>query len=77
LSHGERIVFVDQSESFKGILEILKSIDHLEARKLIKAERFSRDSIRFIIHDPNKWALKLDELKQKWIELLEWINVRN
>lgn len=77
LSHGERIVFVDQSESFNGILEILKSIDHHEARKLIKAERVSRDSIRFIIHDPTKWASKLDELKQKWIELLEWINVRN
>jgi len=52
-------------------------MDHNEARISIKAERVSRDSIRFIIHDPTKWASKLDELKQKWIELLEWINVRN
>jgi hypothetical protein len=41
-------------EAFKGILEILKSIDHHEARKLIESERVSRNSIRIIIHDPNK-----------------------
>lgn len=77
LSHGERIVFIMPKEAFKGILEILKSIDHHEARKLIESERVSRNSIRIIIHDPNKWVSKLEDFKKKWIELLEWINVRN
>lgn len=77
LSHGERIVFVKPTESFEGILEIFKSIDHRKARKLIESERVSRNSIRLIVHDPNKWVSKLEEFKKKWIELLEWINIRN
>jgi precorrin-6B methylase 2 len=71
LSHGERIVFVNPHESFKGILEILKKMDHQKARKLIRSERTSRDSIRYILHDPERWAIKIEELKKKFKDLLE------
>jgi len=71
LSHGERIVFVNPYESFEGILGILQEMDHQKARELIRSERISRDSIRYIIHDPEKWASKLEELKQKFEDLLE------
>jgi len=71
LSHGERIVFVNPNEDFHSILEILQNMDHQKARKLIRSERITRDSIRYIIHDPEKWASKLEELKQKFKELLE------
>lgn len=65
LSHGEQIVFVKPAESFEGILEILKNIDHREARKLIESERISRSSIRLTFHDPNKLVSKLEEFKKK------------
>ena len=71
LSHGERIVFVNPCESFKGILSILHEMDHQKARELIRSERTSRNSTRYIIHDPEKWASKLEELKQKFEHLLE------
>jgi len=71
------IDFVKPAESFKGILEILRSIDHHHTRKIIESERISRNSIRLLIHDLNKWVSKLEEFKKKWIELLEWINKRN
>jgi len=71
LSHGERIVFVNPHESFKGILEILKKMDHQKARKLIRSERTSRDSIRYILHDPERWAIKIEELTKKLKILLE------
>jgi len=71
LSQGEHIVFIKPAEGFEGFLEILKSIDRREARKLIESERISRSSIRLIFHDPNKWVSKLEEFKKKWMELLE------
>ena len=71
LSHGERIVFVNPHESFKGILEILKKMDHQKARKLIRSERTSRDSIRYILHDPERWATKIEELTKRFQILLE------
>lgn len=71
LSHGERIVFVNPRENFEGILPILKSMDHQKARELIRSERISRESIKFIVHDPKRWALKLEDLKQKCKDLLE------
>lgn len=77
LSHGEHIIFVDPNESFEGILEILKCMDYTKARKLIRSERTSRDSIRFIIHDLEKWNLKLQDLKQKADELLECLFMKN
>jgi len=77
LTHGERIVFVNRSESFKGILEILKTMDHYKARELIRSERSSRESIRFIIHDPKRWATELEDLKQKCKELLESLLMKN
>lgn len=71
LSHGERIVFVIPNESFEGILEILHEMDHQKARELIRSERTSRDSIRYIVHDPAMWASKIEELKKKFKDLLE------
>lgn len=77
LTHGERIIFVNRSESFEGILEILITMDHQKARELIRSERTSRGNIRFIIHDPQKWALNLEYLKQKCKELLELLLMKN
>jgi hypothetical protein len=77
LSHGEHIIFVDPKESFEGILYIFKHMDHAKARELIRSERTSRDSIRFVMHDLMKWNLKLDDLKQKADVLLDWIITKN
>lgn len=69
LSHGERIVFVKEAEMFEGILEIIKNTDHEFARDLIESERVSRSSIKFIIHNPVKWELKIEDLIKKWKNL--------
>jgi len=69
LSHGERIVFVNHAESFEGILKIIKNIDHKLARNIIDSERVSRRSIKFIVHDPEKWEQKLKELIKRWEDL--------
>jgi hypothetical protein len=54
LSLGARIVFVNPAESFEGILEMLKSMDYKKAGEIIRSERTSRDSLRFIVHDLKK-----------------------
>jgi len=77
LSHGEHIIFVDPKESFEGILYIFKNMDHAKARELVRLERTSRDSIRFVMHDLMKWNLKLEDLKQKADVLLERIITKN
>ena len=77
LSHGEHIIFVDPRESFEGILEILKTMDFKKARELIRSERTSRDSIRFIMHDIEKWNSILQDLKQKANELIKWLFMKN
>jgi len=77
LSHGEHIIFVDPNESFEDILSILRSMDFTKARDLIRSERTSRDSIRFIMHELKRWKLKLQDLKQSANELLECIITKN
>ncbi len=77
LSHGEYIIFVDPQESFEGILEIFKNMDYSKARQLIRSERTSRDSIRFVMHDLIKWNSKLQDLKQKANELIKWLLMKN
>jgi len=77
LSHGEYIVFVDPTESFEGILSILKNMDYAKARKLIRSERTSRDNIRFVMHDLIRWNLKMQDLKQKIKEFVEWLSMKN
>jgi len=77
LSHGEHIIFVNPHESFEGILSILKNMDYSKARDIIRSERTSRDSLRFIMHDLIKWNLKLQDLKQSANDLLEWIITKN
>jgi hypothetical protein len=77
LSHGEHIIFVDPYESYEGILSIFKNIDFTNVRELIRSERTSRDSIRFIMHDLKKWKLKLQDLKQNANNLLECIITKN
>jgi len=77
LSHGEYIVYVNQNESFEDILEIFKSTDHQKAKELIRSERISRESIKFTVHDPKKWALKIEDLKQKCKDLLELLLMKN
>ena len=44
---------------------ILHEMDHQKARELIRSERTSMDSIRYIIHDLAMWASKIEELKKK------------
>ena len=65
LSHGESIVFVNHTESFEEILRIIKTIVHKLARDIIDSERVSRMSIKFVVHDPEKWERKLKELIKK------------
>lgn len=77
LSHGEYIVFVDPQESFEGILYILKNMDYTKARQLIRSERTSRNSIRFVMHDLIKWNSKLQDLNQKANELIKWLLMKN
>lgn len=77
LSHGEYIIFVDPLERFEGILEIFKNMDYKKARELIRSERTSRDSIRFVMHDLIKWNSKLQDLKQKANELIKWLFMKN
>ena len=77
LSHGEYIIFVDPQESFEGILYILKSMDYTKARQLIRSERTSRNSIRFVMHDLIKWNSKLQDLNQKANELIKWLLMKN
>jgi hypothetical protein len=77
LSHGEHIIFVDPQESFEDILYILKNMDHAKARELIRSERTSRVSMRFVMHDLEKWKLKLIDLKQSANKLLECIITKN
>ena len=77
LSHGEHIIFVNPHESFEGILSILKNMDFSKARDIIRSERTSRDSLRFIMHDLIKWNLKLQDLRQCANDLLEWIIMKN
>lgn len=77
LSHGKRIIFVDPNEKFEIIVEILKATDHQKARDTIRLERISRDSIKVIVHDPKKWANKIEELRNKCKELLEHLLMKN
>lgn len=77
LSHGEYIIFVDPQECFDGILDIFKNMDYKKARELIRSERTSRDSIRFVMHDLIRWNLKLQDLKQKANELIKWLLMKN
>ncbi len=70
-------MFVDPQESFEGILEIFINMDYTKARELIRSERTSRDSIRFVMHDVMKWNLKLQDLKQKANELIKWLLMKN
>ena len=46
-------------------------MDRQKARKLIRSERTSRDSIRYILHDPERWAIKIEELTKNFKVLLE------
>ncbi|MHA1734446.1 MAG: hypothetical protein ACTSU5_21115, partial [Promethearchaeota archaeon] len=62
--HGERIVYVNPGESREGIEEILQGTDHAAARATIAAERKSRDSLCYAVHDPKKWGTKLDEIER-------------
>lgn len=64
LSHGERIIYVDPTLSLEEIVDILKNMDHVEARKKIDSERRSRDSVPLIIHDPPRWNKKMMELRE-------------
>ncbi len=68
---------MDPQESFEGILEIFINMDYTKARELIRSERTSRDSIRFVMHDVMKWNLKLQDLKQKANELIKWLLMKN
>ncbi len=77
LSHGERIVFVNPKENFEGIVEILKNVDYKKAGELIRSERTSRESIRYIIHDIKRWNAKLYGLMVKANELLEWLLMKS
>ncbi|MBD3256274.1 MAG: hypothetical protein GF383_14345 [Candidatus Lokiarchaeota archaeon] len=77
LSHGEHIIFVNPGETFEGILSILKNTDFSKVRELIRLERTSRDHIRFVVHDLERWNLKLKDLKQNAKNLLEWIITKN
>lgn len=77
LSHGEHIVFVNPKENYEDILYILRSMDFILARELIRSERTSRDNIRFIVHDRIKWNLKLQDLKQSANDLLDCIIKKN
>ncbi len=63
LAHGERMVFVNPGESSTGIVEILREVDQTEARRQIAAERKSRESMVYIIHDEDKWADFLEHLQ--------------
>lgn len=65
LSHGERIVYVNPSESFDGIIDILSNIDHEAARKSIRKSRKSQDALRIVIHDAAGWERQMDELAAK------------
>ena len=77
LSHGEHIIFVNPEESFEEIVKILRGMDFKKARKLIRSERTSRDSIRFVIHDMTRWNSKLQDLEQKAKELIEWLIMKS
>lgn len=62
LTHGERIVFVNPKESREMILQILQTVDYSKARSIIQKERFSRDSLRLILHQQVKWESKLERV---------------
>jgi hypothetical protein len=62
LTHGERIVFVNPKESRELILLILQKVDYTKARSIIQKERFSRDSLRLILHQQVKWESKLERV---------------
>jgi|SRR5271157_683676 len=70
LAHGERIVYVNPSESLEDITNILQATDSNGARKCIAAERKGRDSLMFVIHNPLKWEQKINEIAQL-IEIME------
>ena len=65
LAHGERIMFVDPSETFEGIKDILRGMDQVAARKVIDSERKPRTSIAFIMHAAAKWKAKVAQLREK------------
>jgi hypothetical protein len=69
-AHGEGIVYVNPDESREKIIEIFKLLDQSLARKEIRDNRNSRDSLVIVIHDQKRWAEKLNELDQ-YITLLE------
>ena len=77
LSHGEHIIFVDPNESFEGIIDIVRNMDYKKAREVIRSERTPRDSIRFVMHDLARWDLKIQDLKQKANEFVEWLSMKN
>ena len=52
-------------------------MDYKKARGLIRSERTSRDSIRFVMHDLIRWNSKLQDLKQKANELIKWLMMKN
>ncbi len=64
LAHGERIVYVNPAETFEEITKILKSTDTVTARKSIAAERNARDSLLYVIHDPERWEDKINGIGQ-------------
>lgn len=71
LSHGERIVYVNPSESFDVIVEILLNMDHGKARKDIIEGREPRDALHNIIHDAVGWKRQIEHLRSKLQDLRE------
>lgn len=75
-AHGERMLFVNPTESFFTILEILKTLDWSRAKQRVNAERVSRNVIMHVMHDPDRWIKELQCLKEKWALLKDQISKR-
>ncbi|MHA1732525.1 MAG: hypothetical protein ACTSU5_11310, partial [Promethearchaeota archaeon] len=64
LAHGERLVFVNPGENFEEILSILRDVDQAGARRQVAAERKSRESMTYVVHDKDKWEKFLKKIQE-------------
>ena len=62
MAHGERIVFINPTETREGIRLIFESSDQTVARREIRKNRRKMDSWVFVIHNRVKWAENMKKI---------------
>jgi len=69
LVHGAQLIFVNPEEKHDDIKRILREMDVDAAKKVIAANKRSRNAMSIIMHVKDKWKEKMARLREKLLNL--------